>query len=96
MPYKNPADRKKQVNKPVGSNAFERRMERQRARRAMDKTGVDKNGNGKADAREGKDIDHKKPLSKGGTNSKKNLRVVSRSNNRSFPRNRDGSVKKNV
>lgn len=96
MPYKNPADRKKQVNKPVGSNAFERRMERQRARRAMDKTGADKNGNGKADAREGKDIDHKKPLSKGGTNSKKNLRVVSRSNNRSFPRNRDGSVKKNV
>jgi len=96
MSYKNPADRKKQVNKPVGSAAFKRRMERQRARRAMDKTGADKNGNGKADAREGKDIDHKKPLSKGGTNSKKNLRVVSRSNNRSFPRNRDGSVKKNV
>ena len=96
MPYKNPADRKKQVNKPVDSDAFKRRMERQRARRAMDKTGADKNGNGKADAREGKDIDHKKPLSKGGTNSKKNLRVVSRSNNRSFPRNRDGSVKKNV
>lgn len=29
MPYKNPADRKKQVNKPVGSDAFKRRMERQ-------------------------------------------------------------------
>ena len=30
----------------------------------------------------GKEVDHKKPLSKGGTNSKKNLRVVSRSANR--------------
>ena len=29
--------RKKQVNAPVGSDTFERRMERQRARRAMDK-----------------------------------------------------------
>ena len=28
--------------------------------------GVDKNKNGKADKREGKDIAHKKPLSKGG------------------------------
>jgi hypothetical protein len=43
-------------------------MERQRARRAVDKTGVDANGNGKADKREGKDVSHKRPLSKGGTN----------------------------
>lgn len=96
MAYANPKDRKKQVNKPVGSAAFERRMERQRARRLLDKTGADKNGNGKADVREGKDIDHKKPLSKGGTNRRSNLRVVSRSNNRSFPRNSDRSVKKNT
>lgn len=96
MAYANPKDRKKQVNKPVGSAAFERRMERQRARRMLDKTGADKNGNGKADVREGKDIDHKKPLSKGGTNRRSNLRVVSRSNNRSFPRNSDRSVKKNT
>jgi hypothetical protein len=38
--------RKKQVNSPVGSPAFEARMERQRARRAVDKKGVDKNNNG--------------------------------------------------
>lgn len=44
------------------------RMERQRARRALDKTGKDANGNGKADKREGKDVSHKKALSKGGTN----------------------------
>ena len=32
------------------------RMERQRARRKMDKTGKDANKNGKADKREGKDV----------------------------------------
>ena len=42
MPYKNPKDRKKQKNAPVGSKAFEARMERQRARRKVDKNGVDK------------------------------------------------------
>lgn len=29
-----------------------------------------------------REVDHKKPLSKGGSNGKKNLRVVSRSTNR--------------
>ena len=29
-----------------------------------------------------REVDHKKPMSKGGTNSKKNLRVVSRKTNR--------------
>ena len=47
----------------------------------MDKTGVDKNKNGKADKREGKDIAHNKPLSKGGTN-KDGVRVQSRKRNR--------------
>lgn len=39
------------------------------------------------------DVDHKKPLSKGGKNTKSNLRVTSRSENRSFARNKDGSLK---
>tara|TARA_B110000503_G_scaffold140255_1_gene230618 strand:+ start:2238 stop:2507 length:270 start_codon:yes stop_codon:yes gene_type:complete len=82
MPYKNPKDRKKQVNAPVGSPTFEARMERQRARRKMDKEGKDANGNGKADKREGKDIDHIKLLSKGGSN-KDGVRVVSQAKNRS-------------
>jgi hypothetical protein len=56
-------------------------MERQRARRAMDKTGKDANRNGKADKREGKDIAHKKPLSRGGTN-KDGVTVQSRKRNR--------------
>ena len=74
--------RKKQVNAPVGSATFERRMERQRARRKVDKEGVDRNGNGKADKREGKDVAHNKPLRKGGTN-KDGYRISSRSKNRS-------------
>ena len=31
---------------------------------------------------DGKEVDHKRPLSKGGSNKRKNLRVVSRSTNR--------------
>ena len=57
-------------------------LERQRARRLLDKAGADKNGNGKADRREGRDIDHKKPISKGGKSSPSNLRLRSRSANR--------------
>ena len=56
-------------------------MERQRARRAMDKDGKDANKNGKADKREGKDIAHKKALSKGGSN-KDGTTVQSRNKNR--------------
>jgi len=62
MPYKNPKDRKKQTNPPVGTKAHEARMERQRARRAFDK----KNG---YEARKGKDISHNKSLHNGGTNA---------------------------
>ena len=62
MPYKNKEDRKKQKNKPVDSKEFKARMERQRARRKMDKTGKDANKNGKADKREGKDVAHKKAV----------------------------------
>jgi hypothetical protein len=74
--------RKKQVNAPVGSKTFEARMERQRARRKVDKEGADRNGNGKADKREGKDVSHKKALSKGGTN-KDGVTIESSSKNRS-------------
>jgi len=82
MPYKNPKDRKKQTNKPVGSKPFKARMERQRARRAVDKTGADKNRDGRADRREGKDIAHNRALSKGGSN-KDGYRIQSASKNRS-------------
>ena len=42
---------------------------------------------------DGKDVDHKKPLSKGGSTAKSNLRVQSASTNRSYKRKRDGSIK---
>lgn len=42
---------------------------------------------------DGKDLDHKKPLSKGGANTLSNARVTTPSENRSFARNPDGSMK---
>jgi 5-methylcytosine-specific restriction endonuclease McrA len=43
--------------------------------------------------KKGQDLDHKKPLSKGGANTLANARAVSPSKNRSFARNPDGSIK---
>ncbi|NDB58491.1 hypothetical protein EB001_08605 [bacterium] len=87
MPYTTkprPYKHEYQLQKARGEH--EARMERQRARRALDKKGVDKNKNGKADGREGKDVAHVKALSKGGSN-KDGVRVQSASANRSFKRN---------
>lgn len=83
MPYKNkPRPYKKEYRQQKARGEHADRMERQRARRKMDKTGVDKNKNGKADKREGKDISHNKMLSRGGTN-KDGYKIESRSKNRS-------------
>lgn len=82
MPYKNKRrPYKKEYKQQQARDEHEDRMERQRARRKMDKTGKDANKNGKADKREGKDVAHNKPLSKGGTN-KDGVRVQSRKRNR--------------
>ena len=62
------------------------RAQRNKARRLMVREG-------KASKGDGKDVDHKKPLSKGGTTSKGNLRVKSASANRSFARNSDHTIK---
>ena len=67
------------------------RMERRRARRAIDKTGKDANGNGKADKREGKDVAHKKALDKGGSN-KNGVTIQSAAKNRSFKRDSKGNL----
>jgi hypothetical protein len=72
---------KKEYRLQKARGEHEDRMERQRARRKMDKTGKDANKNGKADKREGKDVAHKKPLSRGGSN-KDGVSVQSRSRNR--------------
>lgn len=51
------------------------------------------NESGRTSKGDGKDLDHVRPLSKGGSNSRSNTRVVSASTNRSFSRNADGSIK---
>ena len=51
------------------------------------------NADGRTSKGDGKDLDHRVPLSKGGSSNKSNLRVVSKSANRSFSRNKDGSMK---
>ena len=94
MPYKNPADRnvKREYDlEKQRAGAHEARMERQRARRKLDKEGKDANGNGKADKREGKDVAHMKALSKGGSN-KNGVRIESASANRSFKRGSNHKV----
>ena len=65
------------------------RSKRVTARREMEKAGKVSKG-------DGMDVDHKRALSKGGSNSTNNLRVRTDSANRSFQRNADGSMKRNV
>ena len=63
-----------------------KRAMRNAARRQAMRDGVVSKG-------DGKDIDHKVPLAKGGTNAKSNLRAVSASKNRSFPRTKTARMK---
>lgn len=92
MPYVNkPRPYKKEYQQQKARGELANRMERQRARRAMDKKGKDANHNGEADAREGKDIAHVKALSKGGSN-KDGVRIESAAKNRSFKRSSSGAL----
>ena len=93
MPYVNKErPHKKEYQQQKARGEHEKRMERQKLRRKVDKNGKDANGNGVADKREGKDLAHKKPLSKGGSN-KDGYTVQPKSKNRSFKRNADSSIK---
>jgi|TARA_R100001082_G_C4354602_1_gene156207 hypothetical protein len=74
-------DYKKEYQQQKARGEHAARMERQRARRKIDKNGKDANKNGKADRREGKDVSHNKPLSRGGSNAD-GVRITSRSANR--------------
>jgi hypothetical protein len=62
------------------------RSERNSARREMAAKGLVQKG-------DGKDVDHRTPISKGGGNTPGNLRVVSKSANRSFARTKGGRMK---
>ena len=61
------------------AKAKKQRAARNKARREAEKEGKVHKG-------DGKEIDHVKPLSKGGSNAKANRRVVSRRKNRSYKR----------
>lgn len=73
-------------NQQASSTAKKERAARNKVRRDGISTGRVSKG-------DGKDIDHITPLSKGGSTSTANTRVVGRSTNRSFKRNKDGSMK---
>jgi len=84
MPYVNkPRPYKKEYKQQKERGEHPDRMERQRARRKLDKEGIN---------RKGKDVAHKKALSKGGSN-KDGVRLESPRKNRSFARKSDGSMK---
>jgi prolyl-tRNA synthetase len=92
MPYvTKPRPYKKEYDQQKERGELDRRMERQRGRRAIDKTGADANGNGKADKREGKDVAHVVALDKGGSN-KNGLKIQAPSKNRSFKRDSKGNL----
>lgn len=73
MPRKEPRNYKKEYKEYHGKpEQIKNRNKRDKARRAMGRDG----------AGDGKEIDHKRPLSKGGSNGRSNLRVVSKAVNR--------------
>jgi len=74
---------KKEYEQQQARGEHDTRMERQRARRKLDKKGVD---------RTGKDVAHVKALSKGGSNVD-GVRLESPAKNRSFKRKADSSMK---
>jgi len=92
MPYVNkPRPYKKEYQQEKARGEEPRRAERQRARRAIDKKFADKNKNGKADIREGKDVAHVKALDKGGSN-RAGVFIETAHGNRSFKRDSKGNL----
>lgn len=88
MPYVNkPRPYKHEYETYDGTEAVKKkRAQRNKARRMLEREGVVHKG-------DGKDVDHVKPLSKGGKTVRSNLRAVSASKNRSVKRNKDSSLK---
>lgn len=60
-----------------------KRAARNKARAELMKEGLVKKG-------DGKDVDHKVPLDRGGSNDRSNLRVVSQTKNRGWRRGKSG------
>ena len=77
--------RENRVTKSKPKN-IAKRVARNKARRMLVREGLVKKG-------DGKHVDHKVPLSKGGSNKRINLRVLDVKKNSSFSRNSDKSIK---
>ena len=86
MPYKNPEDRPSYAKYEQKPEIIKKRTARNKARAMLEREGKVHKG-------DGKDVDHKTPLSKGGKTTLGNLRVKSASANRSFARKSDHSIK---
>lgn len=88
MPYVNkPRPYKKEYEQYQGTEEQKKnRAKRNAARRTLIKKGNVRKG-------DGKDVDHVKPLSKGGSNDDSNLSVKSKKANRGFKRTAEGAVK---
>lgn len=88
MPYVNkPRPYKKEYEQYDGTEAVKKkRAQRNKARRMLEREGVVHKG-------DGKDVDHKKPLSKGGATTRSNLKAVKATSNRSYARNSDHTIK---
>ena len=81
-----PRDYKQEWKTAKARGEGEDNATRHRARYAMEK-------DGKVAPNDGKDVGHKQAVGKGGSNAKSNLTVQSKTANRSFSRNPDGSMK---
>ena len=91
MPYVNkPRPYKKEYQQQLARGEHERRMERQRGRRAIDKRDTG-SVTEESPKRKGKDVAHVKALDKGGSN-KDGLRIQSVAQNRSFKRDSKGNL----
>jgi hypothetical protein len=86
MPYKDPKDRDTYPAYAQKPDVIKKRAERNKARAIMERAGLVHKG-------DGKDVDHKTPVSKGGKTVRGNLRVKSASANRSYDRKSDHTIK---
>jgi 5-methylcytosine-specific restriction endonuclease McrA len=82
-----PRDYKKEYANYHGKKKqIENRSKRNSARSEMEKKGAVSKG-------DGKDVDHKVPIAKGGSNDSSNLRVTTKAKNRSFARTKSARMK---
>jgi len=92
MVYKRDYKREYELQKKRGENGTgsdSGNAQRHRLRRAAIKAGLIEEGSKK-------EVDHKKPLVKGGSNTLKNVRITSQRENRSFPRNKKAGMISNT